>query len=313
MIPQRPLGNTGLRVSVLGFGGASIGFADPARQGEFVPLVQRALALGITFFDTAPDYRRSEELIGEALRGRRGDVVLATKVGRTQHWDGAGWQVTEDWSEVGVLRSVEASLRRLQTDALDLVQLHSPPMWVLDDGGALRGLQRAQAAGMVRHIGISADGAEAWRALALDAFATLQVSYSILQQEPGDDLLPAAAARGMGVIVKQPIANGIPEMGTRPEHPDWSWKWDVAQRLDWPALGGATGRIHVALRWLLANPLVSTAIVGASRIAHLDANVAAATAPPLDDESVRRIRAAFLAARRPPAEGIGFKTRAGLH
>src|SRR5215210_725356 len=206
MIPRRPLGSTGLTVSVLGFGGATIGFADSAPEATFVPLVRRALDLGVTFFDTAPDYRRSEALLGEALRARRSEVVLATKCGRLQNWNGRSWDVREDWSEAGVLGTIERSLRRLATDYLDLVQLHSPPEWVLDDGGALSGLQRARAAGMVRHIGVSADGEVAQRALELGVFETLQISYSILQQEPGDHLIPQAVARGVGVIAKQPIA-----------------------------------------------------------------------------------------------------------
>src|ERR671933_2978981 len=105
MIPRRLLGHTGLSVSVLGFGGASIGFSNSGREREFVGLVQRALDLGINFFDTAPEYRRSEELIGEALRDRRAEVVLATKVGRVQTWNGYSWDSYEDWSEAGMLET----------------------------------------------------------------------------------------------------------------------------------------------------------------------------------------------------------------
>ena len=197
---------------------------------------------------------------------------------------------------------IEGSLRRLGTDYLDLVQLHSPPMWALDDGAALRGVQRAQAAGKVRHIGVSTDWAEAWRALELGVFATLQVSYSILQQEPGDDLLPAAARQGLGLIIKQPVANGITDLAERPTHPDWTWKWDIAQRMDWAALGAGADRMGLALRWVLANPLVSTAIVGTTRAAHLAANVAAATGEPLDTAIFEEIRAAYRVARQAGAQ-----------
>src|SRR5207247_705147 len=82
------------------------------------------------------------------------------------------------------------------------------------------------------------------------ATATLQVSYSILQQEPGADLLPAAAAQGLGLIIKQPVANGIPDLAARPAHLEWAAKWDVAQRLNWPGLGAADGRLALALRWV---------------------------------------------------------------
>lgn len=297
MIPQRTLGATGLRVSALGFGGAPIGISEDARAETVVPLLRRAVDLGITFFDTAPDYRRSEELIGLALGGRRSDVVLATKCGRLQSWNGTEWEVREDWTEDGVYRSIEASLGRLGTGYLDLVQLHSPPMWVLDEGAALRGLRRAQAAGRVRHIGVSADGDEARRALELDEFATLQVSYSVLQQEAGADLLPLAAAKGVGVIVKQPLANGIPGIRERPGHPDWILKWEFAQRIAWPAPDSPRRRLELTLRWLLADPLIGTAIVGTTRRDHLEANVAAASAPPLDPGVRRRLQEAYRAAR----------------
>src|SRR4051812_7614438 len=233
MLPQRLLGNTGLTVSVLGYGGAPIGFRPTADRSAYLCLLQRALDLGINFFDTAPDYRGSEELLGEALASHRNEVIFATKCGRVQTWNGLAWDLYEDWSEAGVLQTIERSLRALRTDYLDLVQLHSPPLWVLEDGAALRGLLKAQAAGKVRQIGLSSEGETAWRGLELGVFATLQVSYSIMQQEAGDDLLPAAAEQGLGLIIKQPLANAVPLMSSRPDHPDWSWKWDVCQRMDW--------------------------------------------------------------------------------
>jgi aryl-alcohol dehydrogenase-like predicted oxidoreductase len=298
MIPQRPLGSTGFRVSVLGYGGAPIGFQPAGDRSADMSLLQRAVDLGINFFDTAPDYRASEELLGEALHGRRADVILATKCGRVQSWNGRAWDLYEDWSETGVRQTIDRSLRCLRTDYLDLVQLHSPPLWVLEDGAALRGLLKAQAAGKVRQLGLSSEGATAWRGLELGVFATLQVSYSILQQEAGGDLLPAAAAQGMGLIIKQPLANAVLLMRSRPDHPDWSWKWDVCQRMDWGELDVAGDRLALALRWLLADPLVSTAIVGTSQRAHLEANAAAVAAGPLDAASVQRIQHAYRAASR---------------
>jgi aryl-alcohol dehydrogenase-like predicted oxidoreductase len=302
MMPQRPLGQTGLSVSLLGYGGAPIGFAAVPPADTFLPLLHQALDLGINFFDTAPDYRDSEALLGEALQGRREQVVLASKCGRIQRRTTSGWAVEEDWSEAGVRQMIEGSLRRLRTDYLDLVHLHSPPLWALDNGAALRGLQRAQAEGLVRHIGVSADNEVAWRALELGSFATLQLSYSILQQEPGAKLIPAAAASGIGIIVKQPVANGIADLPTRPGHPDWAGKWDIAQRIDWAQSGAAERRTDLALRWVLTNPLVSTAIVGTTDPQHLASNVALATLPPLDETTYQRIEAAYYAARQQLSE-----------
>src|SRR5450759_670036 len=98
MIPKRPLGNTGLNVSILGYGGAPIGFADSRRQADFDTLVNRAIDLGINFFDTAPNYRLGERLLGAALVKRRRDVVLATKCGRIQvpNNNKEGWADGED-------------------------------------------------------------------------------------------------------------------------------------------------------------------------------------------------------------------------
>ena len=288
MIPRRWLGNTGLSVATLGYGGAPIGFSAPEREQDFVELLRRVLALGINFFDTAPDYRRSEEFLGVALQGQRDQVVLASKCGRVQTPVSNGWDVREDWTESGVLRIVEGSLRRLQTDHLDLLQLHSPPLWALDDGAAIRGMQKAKEQGKVLHMGVSADNDEARRAIELGVFETLQVSYSILQQEAGTTIIPAAVQKGMGIIVKQPIANGIPNLKERPTHPDWNWKWDVAQRLDWQALGAPGNRMDLALQWVLSDPQISTAIVGTTNLEHPAANAQIASGP-LPDQSVWRL------------------------
>src|SRR5207253_2303866 len=135
------------------------------------------------FFDTAPVYRESEALIGRALAGvHRGRVVLATKVGRTQRRFGHVWQAEEeDWSERAIRHSVEESLRRLRVDRIDLVQLHSPPMAIVEAGEARRALERVRDNGQAAHIGISADGAVAARALESGGFETLQLRVSILQ------------------------------------------------------------------------------------------------------------------------------------
>jgi aryl-alcohol dehydrogenase-like predicted oxidoreductase len=292
----RTLGGTGLRVSVLGFGGACIGFAPMPDAPAFVRLLRRARALGINLFDTAPDYRDSEPLLGRAFRGRRADLVLA-KAGRVQRRVAGGWVAYELWAQAGVLRTIEESLRRLRTDYLDLVQLHSPPLRVLEDGQALAALERAQAQGKVRHIGISADGPEARHAIALGRFATLQISYSMLHQEPGDELLDLAVARRLGLIIKQPVANGLADRTERPPQPEWALQWEVAQRMDLSLLGAPGRRTEGALRWLVADPRIATAIVGTTQLAHLEGNVAVARQP-MDGAGRQRLRDSYRAASR---------------
>jgi aryl-alcohol dehydrogenase-like predicted oxidoreductase len=259
-IESRLLGATGLSVSSLGFGGAPIGFAAGGSRAEFVRLVRRACELGITFFDTAPDYRDSEAIIGEALADARraggvataGTVAtVATKVGRRQELRGGEWHVTEDWSRDAILRSIERSLEALRTDVLELVQLHSPSIEVLRRGDAQRTLELARDRGLVRHVGLSADGADAEVALGVGGFETLQISYNVLLEDSVGDLIERASEAGLGIIVKQPIANG--------------------------SLGQDTQR---ALRWLLSDERLSTAIVGTTRLEHLEDNVAAAAFRP---------------------------------
>jgi aryl-alcohol dehydrogenase-like predicted oxidoreductase len=153
---------------------------------------------------------------------------------------------------------------------------------VIEAGRARAALERARDEALVGHIGLSADGPEARRALDVGGFETLQISFSLLEQEPLE-LIAEAARRGIGVIAKQPLANAIPVLDERPAHPDWARKWDRAQAIDWRADGSAPP-LEVALRYVLDAPGVATAIVGTSRLEHLEANVrvaAAATASAL--------------------------------
>lgn len=287
-VAQVPLGDTGLRVSRLGFGGATIGFCEGRSEAELKSVVAAADELGVTFFDTAPDYRDSERLLGEVLAGAP-HVVVATKVGRYQTRDDEGvWQVCEDWSAAGVYASLERSLTALRTHRLELVQLHSPPPEVLQRGDALEGLRTARADGLINHIGVSADHEAAWLALRSGNFETLQVSYSVLEQD-SSALLDEARRRGVGIIVKQPVANGVADLAAAPEHPDWAAKWARAQAMDLSPLGAPGERTAGALRWVLADGRVDTAIVGTSDVAHLRANLEAARTS-LDAASFERLQ-----------------------
>ena len=277
------LGATDLLVSRLGFGGATIGFCERRSEADLKRVVRAAVEAGVTFFDTAPDYRDSERILGEVLADVRGEghraVVVATKVGRYQVKDDDGvWRVFEDWSAAGVYASLERSLAALRTDTLDLVQLHSPPLAVLQAGEALQGLRLARSDGLVRHLGVSADGEVARLALESGDFETLQLSYSVLEQDTST-LLDEARRRGVGVIAKQPVANGVADSAESPEHPDWAAKWAHSQRMDLSPLGEPGARTAGALRWLLADARVDTAIVGTSRVTHLLENVATARSP----------------------------------
>jgi aryl-alcohol dehydrogenase-like predicted oxidoreductase len=299
----RELGKTELRVSAVGFGAWEIGATRPEAGGEVERLLNRALDLGINFIDTAAAYHWSEELIGRALGRRRREFILATKCGLSRELGPDGeWGSTLDYSPEGVLRSVERSLRRLKTDYLDLIQLHMPPLSVIETGAALEGLQRARKAGLVRFIGITADGANAWAAIRSGGYDTLQLTCNILAQDVGQDLLPAARAAGLGVIVKRPIAGALFH---RPRVEEVGGAWDRAARLlDGEVSAGRPG-VETALRWLLSQPHVDTAIVGTTNPRHLEANAAAGDGRGLPASTLREIRRRWETLRAESLTGNG--------
>jgi len=290
----RVLGRTGLRVSELGFGAWEIGWTRPEEGEEVGRLLNRALDLGINFVDSSAAYRWSEELIAKYIGHRRSEFIFATKCGswRVQQPDGE-WIQTLDYSAKAIEPQIDRSLKRLGTDYLDIIQLHSPSFEDVAHGDGLDGLKKAQQAGKVRFISISADGDAARKAIEIGDYDTLQLSYNILEQGPGADIIPAARAKDMGIIVKNPIANALYEQ-PRPSGSSAAL-WDRAQTLLAPEVTVDGSRVATALRWLLADPNVHTAIVGTTNLRHLEENVAAAERGPLPDaklgEITRRARA----------------------
>ena len=257
---KRQLGKTDMLVSVLGFGGAEIGF-ECATAETVETLLNSALDAGLNVIDTAECYEGSEELIGKTVSHRRDQFYLFTKVG---HPRGIG---SEDWSTASILESIERSLRRLQTDRLDLVQLHSCSEALLKKGDVIAALQTARERGHTRYIGYSGDSLAAKFAVESGAFDTLQTSLNIADQEPIELTLPAARERSMGVIAKRPIANAAWKSGHKPidsyQHP----YWDRLRKLDYDFIRGRPleQSIAHALRFTLSVPGVHTAIVGTTK------------------------------------------------
>src|SRR3989337_1509991 len=154
MMERRKLGKTDMLVSVLGFGGSEIGY-ERASSSTVKKLLNRALDAGLNVIDTAECYVTSEELIGAAVGARRGDYYLFTKCGHERGWS------YPDWRPESLLRSVERSLKRLKTDYVDLVQLHSCSEAELRKGHTIDALKRARERGHTRYIGYSGDSAAA--------------------------------------------------------------------------------------------------------------------------------------------------------
>jgi aryl-alcohol dehydrogenase-like predicted oxidoreductase len=282
---HRTLGKTGLQVSRLGFGGARIGFEEVSAE-QVGELLNALLDRGITFIDTAACYNNSEELIGQAIGHRRGEYVLATKCG---HLTGGATGV--EWSRQVIEESIDRSLRRLRTDHLDLVQLHSCSAQVLVEGEAVQAVQRAKESGKTRYIGYSGDGEDALEAMRLGVFDTLQTSFNVVDQQALEEVLPRAQEAGLGLIAKRPIANGA--LGKKaPPYEYAKTYWQRSQALRLPAQA-SFDPLELSLRFTLSHESIDTAIVGTTNPLHLARNVAWAGAGPLPAPVLEDLHAQF--------------------
>ncbi len=282
---KRPFGQTDMQVTVLGFGGAEIGFEKAAPE-TVAQLLNDALDAGLNVIDTAECYLQSEELIGQAVSSRRSDFYLFTKCGHPES-PGVG-----DWSPESLVASIERSLRRLKTDRVDLVQLHSCSEDELQKGDVIEALRRAREKGYTRYIGYSGDGAAARYAVESGAFDALQTSISIADQEAIELTLPLARQRKMGVIAKRPIANAVWRHAQKPENAYIVPYWERIQKLGYDFLSGEPSRgVATALRFTLSVPGVHTAIVGTTKPGRWRDNAAILEPGPLPAREFEAIRA----------------------
>ncbi|HWE31924.1 MAG TPA: aldo/keto reductase [Solirubrobacteraceae bacterium] len=291
----RPLGDSGLSVSVVGLGCNNFGRrVELAGAGA---VIDAALEQGVTFFDTADIYGgggRSEELLGELLEGRHEQVVLATKFGMDMH-DGA----TRRGSREYVLKAAENSLRRLRTDVIDYYWMHQPdPETPIAE--TLETLDELVRAGKVRAIGASnfdvgqieeADAAA--RERGLTRFTAIQNQYSLLSREAERDVLPACERLGLGFVPFFPLASGLltgkyrrgedGPVGARlsgREQVATDEQFAVLERLRQFADERGLTMVQVAIGALLARPVISSVIAGATKPEQVSANAAAAAWTP---------------------------------
>jgi aryl-alcohol dehydrogenase-like predicted oxidoreductase len=281
---RRRLGRTDMEASVLGFGGSEIGY-EGASPRTVDRLLGAAIDAGLNVIDTAECYEDSEARIGAALGAHRHAVYLLTKCGHPRGY-GRG-----DWRAASLLSSIERSLKRLRTDRLDLIQLHSCELADLRKGEAITALERARERGWTRYIGYSGDGEAARFAVECGRFDTLQTSVSVADQEAIELTVPAAKKQQMGVIAKRPIANAAWRYARRPAEPYYQPYWTRLRALDYAFLRDAERAVSVALRFTLAAPGVHTAIVGTKRPGRWAENARLLEAGPLPAAEYERIRA----------------------
>lgn len=295
LMEKRVLGKTGMEVSILGFGGAEIGFRQVDAE-TVAQLLNKALDAGLTVIDTAASYAGSESLIGQTVSHRRKDFYLFTKCGQ------GGDFGTPDWSAETIEKSIDRSLQRLKTDVLDLVQLHTCSAEVLRKGEAIAALQKARDAGKTRFIGYSGDSQNALYAIECGAFDTLQTSVNIADQECVELTLPIAQERGIGVIAKRPVANVAWLFDEESSKNAYHYTYlKRLQELQYPFLSTPEA-FATALRFTLSLP-VQTAIVGTTKPERWQQNAAILAQGRLSEAQMQEIRGRWQTVA--PPEWIG--------
>jgi len=305
---QRSLGAGGPQVPAIGLGCMSIGIADvytsSVRDDDAgVALVERALALGMTFLDTADIYGDSERQVGRALRGRRGEAVLATKFGFVP---GQGQEQRIDGRPEYVVQACEASLQRLGTDYIDLYYLHRADanVPIEDTVGAMAGLVQQ---GKVRHLGLSEVAADTLRrANAVHPIAAVQLEYSLFTREPEQTHLPTLEALGIALVAYSPLGRGFlagrfrslddlaPDdwrrNNPRFQGENFTRNLAIADAVRAVAKDKGCTPAQLALAWLLARHPLTIPIPGTSSVERLEENVRAAdiTLSPADLDPIER-------------------------
>jgi len=297
-VRRRTLGTSGLELTAIGLGTWAIGGPDwefgwgPQDDQDSVAAIQKALDLGINWVDTAAAYGlgRSEEVVGKALRGRRDNVILATKCSLT--WNPGERVILHNLKAASVRSEIEASLRRLSTDYIDLYQIHWPnPEPEIEEGWGE--IARAVKAGKIRFAGVSNFNVEQMKRIArIHPIASLQPPYSMLRRDVEPEVLPFCKANGIGVICYSPMQMGIlsgrftrERAGALPQNDQRSRRSDYAE----PALSANLDLVEklrpiasrrsvgeMAIAWVLRRAEVTAAIVGARRPGQIEELVAAA-------------------------------------
>lgn len=323
----RQFGNTELRVSEIGFGcGRLGGTVDRGDRKEAVRTLELAFDRGVNYFDTADIYAqgRSEELLGKTFRHRRSAVILASKAGYRLSTAGSfaarlkplarpvlrlipslrssaqkirGSQMSQDFSPDYLRSAVEASLKRLRTDYLDLFQLHSPPAAVLEAGKYLETLEKLKSQGKIRYYGVACvEVAHAEFCLAHSGISAVQIQVNLLNYESASGFLERARQAGLAVVARQPLASGFlarPITELQPMQfpiPRAEYDQIYARVAHCQGLASPPRTIaQAAIQFALHAPAVSLVLPGMSSRRHLEQNLQALEAPELSEEELQHV------------------------
>lgn len=310
----RTLGKTGINVSEVSLGTWQLGakWGDPFNEQTALKTLEGAVEQGVNFFDTADVYNEglSEQTIGKFLKTCRENIVVASKCGRrlVPH-------IAAGYNEKNISLFVDGSLKRLQTETIDLIQLHCPPTEVYYRPEVFTALDKLKEQGKIRHYGVSVEKIEeALKALEFPGVETVQIIFNIFRQRPVDLFFQQAEKKGIGIIVRVPLASGLltgkfsrETKFNEHDHRFYNRNGELFDKGETFAgvpyeagleavkklkeiIGADVPMSQAAIRWILMFPQVSTVIPGASRPEHLISNVQASDLQPLPENQMSQIK-----------------------
>jgi aryl-alcohol dehydrogenase-like predicted oxidoreductase len=319
-VEYRELGRTGWRISAISFGAWAIGGAEwgPTDDRESLRALHKAIDLGVNFIDTADVYGdgRSERLVAQVRkerRERREEIIVATKAGRRLNP-----HIASGYNRANLTAFVERSLKNLDTEALDLLQLHCPPSVVYDTPEVFGVLDDLTKAGKLRYYGVSVEHVdEAVRAVQYPNVQSVQIIFNMFRLKPAERFFPVARERRVGILARVPLASGLLTGKFRRDtrfatadhrafnrHGEAFDMGETFSGVDYDtglrAVEALRGLVpdraslaQLALRWTLMFPEVTAAIPGAKSPAQAEENARAAELPALSDAAMARVRAVY--------------------
>ena len=311
----RELGRTGWKVSALSFGAWAIGGTwGPVNDSESLDALQRAIELGVNFFDTADGYGdgHSEQLLAQLRRGHK-EIHIATKVGRRLNP-----HVASGYNRENLTAFVERSLKNLDMETLDLLQLHCPPTQVFYMPEVFGILDDLVNAGKVRYYGVSVEKVEeALKAIEYPNVQSVQIIFNMFRHRPAELFFEQATKRKVGILARVPLASGMLTGSLKPDnkfasddhrafnrHGESFDRGETFSGVDYEIGLNAVDELKAicppgmsmtrfALRWILMFDAVTCAIPGAKRPSQVDENFSAADLPPLSDETMAQVHSIY--------------------